>query len=89
MESTVRDLHCYVIQSNSSHLGGTSVVQPADTVHLNIVNVKGGENSCILTSSLDIQALRLFQFNNGFDNKRFKPLPAGFDIPKTRKDRRP
>ncbi|MEI6707080.1 MAG: RNA-directed DNA polymerase [Methylococcales bacterium] len=80
LESTVRDLHCYVIQSNASQHGGSCVLQPSKTETKTMIYVKGGENTCILTTKLDIKALREFQFKSkSTDKDKFKPLPPGYD----------
>lgn len=89
IEATVRDVHAYTIQSNTSDYGGSCITQPAETELLNIVSVKGGDNWCILTAQLDIKALRKFQVSNGYGSKMFKPLPAGYDIGEARKHRAP
>lgn len=61
VDSLVRDLHCYCIQVNSSDFGDSRVMQPADSVHKDIIKTKGGKNTCILYDDIDITALRDFQ----------------------------
>lgn len=79
LEATVRDLHCYVVQSNTSQYGGSCVLQPSKTETKTMLYVKGGKNACILTIDLDIQALRDFQFKStGKEKDRFKTLPPGY-----------
>ncbi len=80
LESVVRDLHCYVVQSNTSQFGGSCVLRPTKTETKTKLYVKGGENSCVLTTKLDIKELREFQFKSkkGPADK-FKPLPPGYD----------
>ncbi|WP_038921494.1 reverse transcriptase domain-containing protein [Dickeya dadantii] len=79
-ESAARDLHCYVAQSNTSHYGGSCVIQPSKSVISNKIYVKGGENHCILTTTLDIQALREAQYRAfRTDNDTIKHNPPGFD----------
>jgi len=80
LESTVRDLHCYTVQSNTSQYGGSCILQPSKTEKKVLLYVKGGDNCSILSSSLDIAKLRLFHYQasaSSADN--FKPLPPGFD----------
>ena len=80
LESTVRDLHCYTVQSNTSQYGGSCILQPSKTEKRVLLYVKGGDNCSILSSSLDIAKLRLFHYQataSSADN--FKPLPPGFD----------
>lgn len=80
LESTVRDIHCYTIHSNTSQFGGSCVLQPTKTATKNILSVKGGDNACILTTVLDIKKLREFQYQNKPTKKDvFKFLPPGYD----------
>lgn len=80
LESVVRDIHCYTVQVNTSQHGGSCVLQPTKTVNSNIVYVKGGDNTCILTTTLDIKKIRDFQYKSK-PNKTdyFKHLPPGYD----------
>lgn len=81
IESVVKDLHCYVVQVNSSRYGDSRVVQPTKNEKMNILRVSGGENSTILTASLDISKLRDFQ-SLGYSetDTTFKPAPPGHNI---------
>ena len=77
LESTVRDLHCFTVQSNTSQYGGSCILQPSKTEKKVLLYVKGGDNCSILSSDLDIGKLRLFHYQSDGDD--FKPLPPGFD----------
>jgi len=80
LESTVRDLHCYTVQSNTSQYGGSCVLRPTKTENKTMLYVKGGENASVLTTDIDIAALRDFQFkSNPDDTDDFKYLPPGYD----------
>ena len=80
LESAVRDIHCYVIQSNASQYGGSCVLKPSKTEEKTMLYVKGGENPCVLVTEIDVAALRDFQYRPKSKNKNsFKPLPPGFD----------
>lgn len=82
LESTVRDLHCYTVQSNTSQYGGSCVLQPSRTENKTLLYVKGGENSSILSTKLNIKKLRQFHYQSSpteSDKGGFKPLPPGFD----------
>lgn len=80
LESSVRDLHCYVIQSNTSQYGGSCVLRPTKTESKTMLYVKGGINSCVLTTDLNIDSLRDFQFKtNPAPGDEYKQLPPGFD----------
>ena len=79
-ESAARDLHCYVAQSNTSHYGGSCVLQPSKSSISNKIFVKGGENNCILTTTLDITALREAQYRLfRTTDDVIKHNPPGFD----------
>ena len=79
-ESAARDLHCYVAQSNTSHYGGSCVLQPTSSTISNKIYVKGGENHCILTTTLNIYALREAQYRSfRIDSDFIKDNPPGFD----------
>lgn len=80
LESAVRDLHCYTVQANTSQYGGSCILRPTKTENKTMLYVKGGENSCVLTASIDISALRSFQFKSKPNVKdTFKHLPPGYD----------
>ena len=79
LESAVRDLHCYAVQVNTSQFG-SYVLQPSRTETRVKLAVQGGDNISILTTTIDINKLRSFQFKskpNG--NTEYKPLPPGYD----------
>ncbi len=81
VESSSRDLHCYVAQVNTSEYGDSRIIKPAKSYLKNIVRVTGGENQTILTATIDIDDLRDFQ-NLGYPLQKqkgeFKPIPADF-----------
>ena len=79
LESAVRDLHCYVVQSNASQYGGSCVLRPTKTEDKTMLYVKGGDNPCVLITEIDVAALRNFQYKPSPESKCFKPLPPGFD----------
>lgn len=80
-ESAARDLHCYVAQSNTSQYGGSCVLQPTSSTISNKIYVKGGENHCILTTKLNISALREAQFRSfRLISDVIKHNPPGFDF---------
>ena len=82
VDSLVRDLHCYCIQANSADFGDSRVMQPADSVHKDIIKTKGGKNTCILCDDIDIKALRDFQVKSHGLQKEdggFKQTPLDLD----------
>jgi hypothetical protein len=88
VESSVRDLHCYVIQSNNAKYGDSRVISPSSTELKNIIQIKGGVNPIILVAEFDIASLRKFQ-RSGYglqkENRNFKPTPAGYEKNKVAK----
>jgi len=83
LDSACRDLHCYIVQANSSDYGDSCIIQPTKSVDHNIIRVKGGDNNTILTATLDIGALREFQYLKLGDSEhsdyKFKHLPPGYN----------
>lgn len=80
LESSVRDLYCYVMQANTAQYGGSCVLQPSSSITSQVIRVKGGENYCILTATLDITKLRDAQHKrNPSLGDDFKHTPPGFD----------
>lgn len=80
--SWARDLHCFIVQVNSSHFGNSKIVMPSKTDEKTLVQVKGGDNTVILVAKMPIEDLRDFQLGTYVvqqDDKRFKFTPPGFD----------
>lgn len=79
LDSVARDVHCYVIYSNTAEFGCSRVIQPTKYERKNVMQVGGGVSSTLLTGELDISALAKFQ-SKGYDKSddTFKPLPPGF-----------
>lgn len=82
VESTSRDLHCFVAQVNTSKYGDTRLTQPKDTATKDLLKLKGGLNDTILVGQIEIQKLRDFQRIKSSINtsKEFKPLPPEFSL---------
>ena len=83
VESSSRDLHCYVVQSNNAEYGDNRIYSPSkEKYERDIVKVKGGENSTLLVGTLDIKKLREFQIKE-YELQRsdrfFKPTPPDYD----------
>jgi hypothetical protein len=86
IESVVRDIHCYVIQANTSQYGGSCILQPSKTDTKTVLYVKGGDNTCLLTTKLNIKELRDFQFKSKANSvDKFKPVPPGYDCDSVKK----
>ena len=83
VEAVTRDVHCYFIQSNNSEYGDNRITKPSKTAVKDIIKIKGGENSTILVSTIDIKKLREFQkkeHNLQMDDSSFKLTPPGFNV---------
>jgi len=88
VESTSRDLHCYVVQSNDSRFGDSRVVQPANTNKKDLLKLKGGINPFVIVGDLDLVSLREFQVKDYHGQKAhsyFKPTPPDFDYKEVKK----
>lgn len=82
VESTARDLHCFVIQSNNAKYGDSRICAPYKKDQKDIIQIKGGKNPTILVEQISITELREFQ-STGYakqkEHPKLKPTPAGFD----------
>jgi hypothetical protein len=86
IESAARDLHCYVVQANTSQYGDSRITAPKASAEMDCVRVKGGSNAVLLKAMIDIEELRDFQCKQFCpSDERFKPLPAGFDHSRVRR----
>lgn len=77
-----RDIHCFIVQVNSSDFGDSKVIMPSKSEEKTLVQVKGGENTVVLVSQLPIKSLRDFQLAGYVvqqGDKRFKFTPPSFD----------
>lgn len=88
VESSARDLHCYVVQVNDSRFGDSRVVSPSKSETMNPLRIKGGDNLTFLTMRLDLKALRTHQ-RKGYglqkESREFKPTPPDFPMSELRK----
>lgn len=58
VESSARDLHCFVIQANTSEYGDSRITAPYNTISKNIMQIKGGETDVVMISTLKISELK-------------------------------
>lgn len=70
VEATSRDLHCFVIQSNTSKYGDSRITGPYRTFYKNIIQVKGGQDDVLLIGELDINELNLMRKSYKNDLKK-------------------
>lgn len=84
-ESWTRDLHCFIVQTNSSDYGDTKVVQPTKNIHMDVMKIKGGDFPIVMITTLHIDELRKYhrQDVRGQLNEKsspfFKPTPACYE----------
>lgn len=81
-EAATRDLHCFVIQVNTSQFGDSKIIAPKKSNEMTILNIKGGDDN-ILIGDVNIQELRDFQRKETLyledKDKIFKTLPPDFN----------
>lgn len=61
VESSARDLHCFVVQANTSIYGDSRITAPYKSVHKNVLQIKGGDTDVLLVSEIDIAGLKTFR----------------------------
>lgn len=61
IDSTVRDLHVFIVQANTSHLGDSRVTGPYDRDSKDIYKIKGGDNDHIVIGTIEFRKLKEFQ----------------------------
>lgn len=89
IESAALDIHAYTILVNNRIYGDSRIRVPAkQSFNRDLARVRGGENDFVVAATLDLKELRAFQSRATRwtqDNDKFKPLPEGFEIIKSRK----
>lgn len=92
--SISRDNHAYIVQVNNSMYGDSRITQPTQTETMDIVKIKGGENTSLIIGKINIEKLRNFQekthelqMNEQLVDKKnsFKLTPPNFKVSKFRK----
>ncbi len=80
VESAAIDIHCTIIQANTSEFGDSRVFSPVHGEHdRNIIRVKGGDNITLLKTRLLFDEQREFQKGAiSVKKSKFKHTPAGF-----------
>ena len=82
LESTCRDLHVYIAQSNTSIYGDCEIIQPTKKDEMIIGYTKGGINDTLLVGEINIEELREFQIKENDVQSlegKFKLTPPGID----------
>jgi len=61
VESLVRDLHCFLAQSNTSIYGDSRITAPYNGYDADILKIKGGDNDLIIVGTIDIGSVKKYQ----------------------------
>lgn len=63
VSATSRDLHCFIIQTNTSIYGDSRITGPFKSELKNILQIKGGTNDVVIIGEIDVAQLRDKQKN--------------------------
>lgn len=80
--SWARDIHCFIVQVNTSQYGDSKIIMPSKSDSKTLLNVKGGDNPVVMVATLPISRLRDFQiadYTVQVNNKEFKFTPPHFN----------
>lgn len=58
IETTTRDLHTFVVQSNTSIYGDSRITGPYSRDQRNIVQIKGGDNDSLIIGTIDVKTVK-------------------------------
>lgn len=88
IDSTVRDIHAFVVQANTAQYGDSRVTGPYDRDSKDIFKIKGGENDHIIIGRVDFGKYKKFQENYQFNfNKKFLMLKKNLKLPSKQKEK--
>lgn len=87
VESTSRDLHCFIIQANTSKYGDSRITGPYDTIHKNVVQIKGGINDVVIIGKLELEKIQ--KARKQYELHRKKTAIHCFDCPKIKNAKYP
>lgn len=84
VESLSRDLHCYIVQVNTSQYGDSRLTQPTVTAKKDLLKLKGGKNDTVLLEYINVNLLREFQLKSferikADNDDSFKALPPDWN----------
>ena len=63
IDTSVRDIHAFIVQSNTSIYGDSRVTGPYDRDSKDIFKIKGGENDNVLIGTIDFKSYTQYQSN--------------------------
>ena len=87
IDTTVRDLHAFLVQANTSHYGDSRVTGPYDRNHKDIFKIKGGDNDHVVIGSIEFKKLKDYQAN--YNNKFQENIRKIFEERKQKKPNYP
>ena len=83
VESASRDLHCFIVQANTSKYGDSRITGPYNTTHKNIVQIKGGINDVVIIGKLEFERVKMAR--REYEKDRQKVQKHCFDCKKNQK----
>ena len=63
VESSSRDLYCFVVQANTSSYGDSRITAPYRSIDKNILQIKGGETDVVMIAQLELNNLKIKRKN--------------------------
>jgi hypothetical protein len=63
IDATVRDLHAFIVQANTSIFGDSRVTGPYDRDSKDIFKIKGGKNDYAIVGTINFKSFVDFQMN--------------------------
>ena len=72
VESASRDLHCFIVQANTSKYGDSRITAPYNSLFKDIIKIKGGENNVLLIGTVNYQEVQQKRENYLAELKRNK-----------------
>ena len=82
VESATRDLHCFVVQSNTSVYGDSRITAPFKTERKNLVQIKGGINDIVIVGEIKLKEFRKFQ--EKYNSRLYSAIKNCFNCSKIR-----
>lgn len=58
IETMTRDIHAFIVQSNTSIYGDSRITGPYSRDYRNIVQIKGGENDNLIIGTVNVQEIK-------------------------------
>ena len=88
VESAALDIHAFIIQCNDRDYGDSRIRAPfKEAWKRDVLRTKGGMTDYFVSAELSVKALRQFQDNHRSPSHTFKPVPDGFVLSSSRKNK--